>query len=74
MKINLECCNRRRRPFAGDSIAGAEAPPGIPPLGVGGILHAPLLESGGLYHDLYERQFIAWEEDAPEPVWASGDD
>jgi ABC-type multidrug transport system fused ATPase/permease subunit len=24
--------------------------------------HADLLEQGGLYYDLYERQFIAWEE------------
>jgi ABC-type multidrug transport system fused ATPase/permease subunit len=26
--------------------------------------HEALLERGGLYHDLYERQFIAWEENA----------
>lgn len=25
--------------------------------------HASLLEEGGLYHDLYERQFIAWGDD-----------
>jgi ABC-type multidrug transport system fused ATPase/permease subunit len=25
--------------------------------------HAALLEEGGLYHDLYERQFIAWGDD-----------
>jgi ABC-type multidrug transport system fused ATPase/permease subunit len=24
--------------------------------------HRALLEQGGLYYDLYERQFIAWEE------------
>ena len=25
--------------------------------------HAALLKEGGLYHDLYERQFIAWGDD-----------
>jgi ATP-binding cassette subfamily B multidrug efflux pump len=30
--------------------------------------HSELLERGGLYRDLYERQFIRWEEDEPAPA------
>jgi ABC-type multidrug transport system fused ATPase/permease subunit len=30
--------------------------------------HDELLAQGGLYHDLYERQFIAWEADALTPA------
>ena len=30
--------------------------------------HSELLERGELYRDLYERQFIKWEEDAPVPA------
>ena len=30
--------------------------------------HGELLERGGLYRDLYERQFIKWEEDEPVPA------
>jgi ABC-type multidrug transport system fused ATPase/permease subunit len=33
--------------------------------------HQELLDRGGLYHDLYEQQFIAWEADVPELVEAS---